>query len=142
MKNLGVHGRSLGAELWRNDRRFKPSYQRARFHALSAPSAPTQQHTKTNTREHCSSQSLAVSNRNETGLLITDLNNAHRNGPHSSTASSTFAACASVANAARARPGSVAIHYLRDRNDRFPLRRDRFAVDGFYVRLAENALLQ
>jgi hypothetical protein len=42
-------------------------------YAASAPSAPTEPHTKTGAHEHRSSQLLAVIDRNETSLLITDL---------------------------------------------------------------------
>jgi hypothetical protein len=104
--------------------------------AISAPPAPTEQHAKTDARENCSSQSLAVGNRNETGLLITYFYDSHGNSPYSSTPAPTFAACAGIAHTARTRPRSVAVHDFCHRNDRFAVGCDGFAVDGFHVRLA------
>jgi|SRR5579862_3650858 len=112
------------------------------IHAASAPSAPTEPHTETDAREHRSSQLLAVGDRNETSLLITDLYNTHGNSPHSSPASASFAPSAGIAHTTRARPSAVAIHYFCNRYDRFAVGQDGFAVDGFYSRLAENAFLQ
>src|SRR5258708_4832642 len=93
--------------------------RRPNTHAASAPPAPTQPHTETNTCQNCSSQLLAVGNRNETGLLVTDLYNAHRNSPHSSTPAPAFAACTGIAHASGARPRTVAIRYFCNWYDRF-----------------------
>jgi hypothetical protein len=59
--------------------------------AISTPPAPAQPHTKAQACEHCSSQLLAVGNRNETGLLLTDLYNTYGNRPYHSTATPAFA---------------------------------------------------
>ena len=58
--------------------------------AISTPPAPTKQHAETDARENGSSQSLAVGNRDETGLLITYFYDSHGNSPYSSTPAPTF----------------------------------------------------
>src|SRR5438309_1167694 len=85
----------------------------------SAPPAPTEPHAKADAREHCSSQLRAVGNRNETSLLVADLYNAHRNGPHSSAAAPAFAPGTGIAHTTSARPGTVAVHYFCNWYDRF-----------------------
>jgi hypothetical protein len=56
--------------------------------------------------------------RNETGLLVTDLYNAHGNSPYSATTPS-FAPSTGIAHTASARPGTVAIDYFCNWYDRF-----------------------
>src|ERR1700680_2205280 len=85
----------------------------------STPPAPAQPHTKPQACEHCSSQLFAVGNRNETGLLLTDLYNTYGNRPYHSTASPAFATRTGIAHTASTRPGTVAIHYFCNWYDRF-----------------------
>src|SRR6266571_1725947 len=75
----------------------------------SAPPAPTWKHAETNARENGSSQSLAVGNRNETGLLITYFDDSHGNSPYSSTAAAALAPSTGIAHTSGTRPRSVAI---------------------------------
>src|SRR5882762_1111217 len=47
-----------------------------------------------------------------------------------------------IAHTASTRPSTVAINYFCNRDDRFPLGCDGFAVDGFHAGLAENTFFQ
>jgi hypothetical protein len=87
--------------------------------ALSATSAPTQPHTKTNTGKQSTSQLSPVSNRDETSLLAAHLYNAYGNSPYSSSTTTTFASGVGIAHAPGARSRAVAIHYSCNWNDRF-----------------------
>src|ERR1700677_1309414 len=84
----------------------------------SAPYVPTQQHAETDAREHGSSKLLAVCNRNETSLLVTDLYNAHGNRPYSAAAAPSFAPSTGITHASGSCPGTVAIHYFCNRYHR------------------------
>jgi hypothetical protein len=108
----------------------------------STTSSPTKPHPKTDARDNCYSQPLAVGNRNEAGRLITYFYYSHGNSPRSSTTTPAFAPRTASANTPSTRPRSVAIHYSGNRDDRFSLGNNWFAVDGFHIRLAENAFLQ
>jgi hypothetical protein len=58
-------------------------------------------HAETDARKNCSSQSLAVANRNETGLLMTYLDDSHRTSQCSSTATPAFAPHSGIAHTTR-----------------------------------------
>jgi hypothetical protein len=87
----------------------------------SAPLEPTQQHAEADSRENGSSQSLAVGNRNEMGLLITYFDDSHRNSPGSSTAAPAFTPRTGIAHTTRTGPCSVAIDDFCHRDDRIAM---------------------
>jgi hypothetical protein len=111
--------------------------------AISTPPAPTQQHGKADACENGSSQSLAVGNRHETGLLITYFYDPHRNSPRSSTtAPAPFAPRTGVTHTSSTRSRAVAIHDFCHWYHRFAVGCDGLTLDCFHVRLTKNAFLQ
>src|SRR4051794_6618298 len=102
----------------------------------SMPSSPPKQHAQSDAREHCSGESLAVGNRNETGLLVTYFYDSHGNSPHSSTAAPTLAPSTGIAHPSSARTRPIPIHNFCHWDDRFAMGCDGFAVDGFHIGLA------
>jgi hypothetical protein len=107
---------------------------------LSVPSAPREPHPNADASQKHSRQLLAIVDWNEAGLLITDFDNADRDGSHPATAASSFAASAGIADTACTGSSTVAIHDLCYRYDRLPLRRNWFTIDGLHTGLTENAI--
>ena len=108
---------------------------------MSTKSAPPHPHPNYNPRHHSPSQLLSIRNRNETGLLLAHLDNAHRDSSHSA-ATTAFATSAGIAHASGARTRTIAIHYFCHWDDCLSVCRDGFAVDRLHARLPKNTFLQ
>src|ERR1700745_3348506 len=105
-------------------------------------SAPTPPYSKADSGHHSTDQFPLVRNRNESGLLVANLDDAHRHRPHVAAPPSAFAACVFFAHPSRACSCTITVHNFCNWNDRFFMCRDRFAIDGFHIRLSKNAFLQ
>jgi hypothetical protein len=99
--------------------------------AISAPPAPTHQHSETDSCQHCARQFPVVADRDETGRLVADLDHAYGNGSYPTAATAAFAPRAGIAHASSARPGAIPIGYFRNWYDGLSVSRYRFAVKGF-----------
>src|SRR5579864_2473964 len=105
-------------------------------------SAPTPPYSKANSGQHSTYQFPLVRNRNESGLLVAHLDDAHRHRSHAAASTSAFAVCVFFAHTSSACSGTITVHNFCNWNDRFFMCRDRFAIDGFHIRLSKNAFLQ
>ncbi len=109
--------------------------------SFSAASVARARYQKCTQRDR-SRQSLAVGDRNETGILGTHFYDPYRNGSCTSSSTTSFAAGSGVLHPASTCPSAESKHYFCNRNDRLSLCFDGFTIDCFDSRLTLNAFSQ